>query len=65
MDRLITWLSRVFCSHVAVKLETTGPALVSKGSVVLPGVQITCTKCGEFWHAEIDASEAMRAGLGE
>jgi len=56
-------LRRFFCSHAVVTLSTIGPALVTSGKVVIPGVEITCARCGEFWHAELDASAAVNAGL--
>ena len=62
------WFRRFVCRHSAVTLKATGPALVSprgaEFSVVMAGVQVMCARCGEFWHAELDASEAMKAGLG-
>jgi len=61
------WFLRLFCHHASLTLETTGPALVSpRGApfaVTLPGVQATCLRCGEFWHSELDASEALKAWL--
>ena len=64
----MSWLGRLFCCHRTMILKTTGPALVSpRGAtffVVFPGVEVKCSRCGEFWHVELNASEAMKAGLG-
>ena len=60
------WLRRFFCRH-DVSLKTTGPARVSpRGAeffAILPAVEVTCSRCGEFWLAELDASQAMKAAL--
>lgn len=54
------WLRKLHCRHATLKLEAKGAAVVSEGSAVLPVVEVTCSLCGEFWHVELDASEAMR-----
>lgn len=63
-----SWLRRFFCRHTTVTLKTTGPALVSpRGAeffAILPAVEVTCSRCDQFWHVELNASEAMKAGLG-
>lgn len=54
------WLRSLFCRHPSLTLEANGAALVTEGSAVFPVVEVTCSRCGEFWHVELDASEAMR-----
>lgn len=57
-------LLRLFCRHVTtITLHTIGAAVVGTGSVLLPAVEVRCSRCGEFWHAELDASEAVSGGL--
>lgn len=62
-ERSAGWFSRLFCRHSVVKLKAIGSALVTDGSAILPAIEVRCSRCGEFWHAELDASEAMRLGL--
>jgi len=58
------WLKRLFCRHAALSLSTLGAALIVKDRVELPAVEVRCEACGEFWHARLDASEAMMRALG-
>jgi hypothetical protein len=58
-----SFFRQLFCRHPAMALSGTGPALITENAVTLPGVEISCTSCGEIWHAELDASAAMTAGL--
>lgn len=63
MRPLSDWFRRFFCSHAVIALATTGPAVIIADSAVIPGVEVKCARCGEFWHAELDASEAIKKGL--
>jgi hypothetical protein len=63
--RLFAKLRKLFCRHLHVELATTGPAFIARDRVMLPGVEVRCARCGEFWYAELDASDAMKAGLAQ
>lgn len=55
-----SWFRRLFCRHSSLTLTAKGSAVIAEDAALLPVVEVTCSRCGEFWHAELDASEAMR-----
>jgi RNase P subunit RPR2 len=61
------WFRRLFCRHRNMTLTTTGHAGISpRGAqfrAILPAVEVKCQACGEFWHAELDATAALTAAL--
>jgi len=61
--QILDWLRRLTCRHASIRIKTTGPALIGNDSVEFPGVEVSCYRCHELWHAELDASAAMKAGL--
>lgn len=58
------WLA-LWCSHIDLHLEVVGSAAISmQDQSVEMTVEARCTRCGWFIHRPLDASAALREGLG-
>lgn len=64
MTSLLQFFREITCRHQELKLSATFPAIVEEGTVMMAAVEIRCQRCGEFWHADLDATGAVCAALG-
>jgi len=61
--RLRRAVRRMFCRHQRLQVKTFGDARFSSAGDVAITCEITCERCRDFWHAQIDARDALQRGM--